>query len=240
MRITQTINERQNLKGKRFGNIPKEILTPLNSLPKIYFPNLHQVHQVKGNDLAYKRINNYEEMAERIAEIYRNGIDEQAGIPHYEFHHDPKQIVERCNTGDWAFYGIFKEETLISVLSMFINRGMHYLQWVWGAVDPEYRGNGVWKHLGHFADKVCELSGATYGRVWAATFHDLTLRTCESTGYSANSVELELLGGSDGLCYFQPVVFYMKTYKQEHILKKKDLVLTKEARAMIDSCPQFI
>ena len=240
MRKNPGINERQSSKGKRFGYIPNDVLTPLGSLAEINFPNLKKSYEVKGNKLLYKKINNINKYARRIAEIYRNGIDEQAGIKHYEFHHNSEQIKEHRKTGDWAFYGVFKDNTLISVMSMFINRSMHYIQWVWGAVDPEYRGNGVWKYLGIFADKICELSGATYGRVWAATFHDLSLKTCEAAGYVPNSVDLELLGGSDGLGYFQPVVFYIKIYKKEHVLKKKDLVLTRRAKEIIEKCEQFI
>ena len=231
----QPVELRKKLAKTRFGDIPKEILIPIKEMQKIHFPNITEKHEVKGKILVYTKLD-VEKYATQIAAIYRRAIDEMVGIDHYEWHHDPEQIIEHVKTGDWAFYGVFLEDRLISVTSMYIHRSMHYIQWVWGCVDPELRGSGVWKNAGNYLDKVSKKSGATYGRVWCATTHSLSQQTVENAGYSPHSIDLEFLGGSDGLGYFQPVVFYIKIYNYNNIMPKDHMVITDRVKELLDKC----
>ncbi len=218
--------QRRKYKQRRFGNVPGDILGNLTQLNEIKFPDITKMFSPKGNRLIYFKINNIQDAAEKISEIYRNAIDEMAGI-HYGWHHDPNEIVKRVSEGNWAFYGVKDQhENLISVTSMYASMEMHYIQWVWGCVDPNFRGMGVWEYNGVYLDEICEKSGATYGRVWCATTHDLSQKCVESAGYSPHSIDLEILGGSDGKFYFQNVVFYKKVYREDHILSCDNMVLT--------------
>ncbi|ROS00178.1 hypothetical protein EDC56_2815 [Sinobacterium caligoides] len=218
------------LNKKRFGDVPSSCLGELKDVKEIQFPEVYKQYCVKGNDLVYKKIANVEEAAERIAYIYIHAIDEMVGNSDYEWHHDPASIIARYQTGDWAFYGIYLEGDLISVVSMFINRGQKYMQWVWGAVDPQYRGKGAWVHVGQYLDSVVEASGAQMGKVWCATTHCLSQRTAESAGYDLIALNHggEFLGGSDGKYYRQNVAYYSKLYGDgaKHVQPDETMVLT--------------
>lgn len=166
-------------------------------MPRLRFPDLTEMDEVNNRPLMYKKLN-AGQWAERIAEIYRHAIDEMVGVEHYEWHHHPRLSRERARSGDWAFYGVFLERQLISVVSLFIHQTMYYIQWVWGCVDPEAGGGGVRVNIGRYLDRVCRLSGAVYGRGWCATTHDLSQRTAESAGYVPHSIDFEFLGAPTG------------------------------------------
>ena len=232
---TQSVNIRRTLIKQRFGNIPETTLTKQQDMPEMKFIDINKSFEHKGNKITFSKIN-VNKHSERIAEIYRNAIDEMIGAKHYTWHHSAELIEKYVAGGDWAFYGFFSNGELVSVTSMFIHRSMYYIQWVWGCVDPKHRGLGLWKYIGEFLDEVSEKSGAVYGRVWCATTHDLSQKTAEKVGYTPHSVDLEYLGGSDGLAYFQPVIFLMKIYDYKNVLPKSCMQLTEKAKKLVDVC----
>lgn len=233
---TQSVETRKQLVMRRFGNIPEGVLRPRQEMPRMRFPDITEMYEVNHRQLLYKKLD-VNRWSGRIAEIYRRAIDEMVGVKHYEWHHHPEMIREKARSGDWAFYGVFLDQQLISVVSLFIHRSMYYIQWVWGCVDPEARGTGVWVNIGRYLDRVCRLSGAVYGRVWCATTHDLSQRTAESAGYVPHSIDFEFLGGSDGLGYLQPVVYYMKVYDHGPIMPRASMVMTDSVRELSALCP---
>lgn len=143
-------------------------------------------------------VKDIEKSAERIAEIYRNGIDEMVGNSEYEWHHDSEEIIKKAKTGDWNFYGCYLDRELISVVSLHIIRGQRAIQWVWGAVDPVYRGKGVWQQMGVYLDLVTALSGAQMGFCWVATTHKYSQLSVEKAGYKPMGLFVggEFMGGS--------------------------------------------
>jgi len=206
--------ERKKFIRKRFAY--EGFLGKISEIKDIKWPDYTEEHEEKGNHLVYKRIADVEKNAERIAEIFRRGIDELAGNKEYEWHHDPEKIVEKYHSGDWNFYGVYCENKLISVVSMLINRGRHSMQWVWGCVDPEERGKGVWKYHGRYLDRIVEKSGAQMGIVFCVTTHALSQRNVEAAGYRPIGCFAggEIMGGSDGQYYRQNVIYYGKLYGQ--------------------------
>jgi len=137
------LEEKKQWIRRRFGDIDGEILGRIEEVNEVSWPNIEMEFEVNGNNLKFRMISDLEGSAERVAEIYRNGIDEMVGNIEYEWLHDPMAIIEKFRTGDWNFYGCYYEEKLISVASLHIIRGQRTMQWVWGAVDPVYRGKGV-------------------------------------------------------------------------------------------------
>jgi len=177
--------------------------------------------------------------SERIAEIYQNAIDEMIGNSEYEWHHNSEEIINHFKTGNWNFYGCFYENKLIAVESMFIIRGQRAIQWVWGCVDPIYRGYGVWQNFGKYNDKLVEKSNAHMGIVWVATTHPYSQMTAESAGYKPIGcfVGGEFLGGSDGKYYRQNVLYYSKMYNEglKYIQNWDDMKLTESAKKLVDT-----
>ena len=195
----------------RFGEVEENILGNINDVKEIFWPNLEKEYQIKGRTLVYKMID-LDKYSNRVAEIYRKAIDEMIGNSEYEWHHDSKEVVSHYETGDWNFYGCFLGDKLIGVESMFIIRGQRAIQWVWGCVDPAYRGYGVWQNIGMFNDELLTLSNTQMGIVWVATTHPYSQMTAESAGYKPIGcfVGGEFLGGSDSKYYRQNVIWYSK------------------------------
>lgn len=102
---------------------------------------------------------------------YWEKLNEMIGNSEYEWHHIPDEIIIKVRTGDWNFYGCYFEGELISVESIHIIRGQRAIQWVWGAVDPIYRGKGVWQPMNEYLDLVTEMSGAQMGFCFVVTTH---------------------------------------------------------------------
>jgi hypothetical protein len=200
--------------GTRFGNIDEIILGRTREVGDISWPDLEKEYEVNGHTLNYRMVRDIEQSAERIAEIYRNGIDEMVGNSEYEWHHNPEEIIRKVRTGDWNFYGCYFEGKLIAVESMHIIRGQKAMQWVWGCVDPVYRGKGVWRHIGQFNDMLVHMSGAQMGIVWVVTTHKYSQMTAEKAGYRPMGcfVGGEFLGGSDNRYFRQNVIWYGKLY----------------------------
>lgn len=231
---------------QRFGEISDETLGWIKNIPDIVWPyDITETYLAKEGlgTLTYCLIKNIEKYAERIAEIYQNGIDEMIGNEEYEWHHNPKEIVQKVKTGDWAFCGCFWEGTLISAVSMHIIRGQRAVQWVWGSVDPVYRGSGVWKFSGKFLDRVVRESNAQMGLVWVVTTHKLSQRTVESAGYRPIGCFIggEFFGGSDGRYYRATVIYYAKFYKDAaaRIQRWEDMEMTEQASALVNVVKTF-
>ena len=92
-------------------------------------------------------------------------------------------IIEKARTGDWNIYGCYFKDELISVASLHIIRGQRNMQWVWGAVNPVYRGTGVWQKMGEYLDAVTELSVSQMGIVLVVTTHKYSHIQVEGVGY---------------------------------------------------------
>ncbi len=157
------LEQRKQWISKRFGNIDDNILGKIDDVRDISWPDPIKECEVKGNILKFQMVKDIKKSAERIAEIYRNGIDEMIGNSEYEWHHIPDEIIIKVRTGDWNFYGCYFEGELISVESIHIIRGQIAIQWVWGAVDPIYRCKGVWQPMNEYLDLVTEMTGAQMG-----------------------------------------------------------------------------
>nr|QNO48521.1 hypothetical protein IMNOINEI_00021 [Methanosarcinales archaeon ANME-2c ERB4] len=206
--------QRKQWIGTRFGNIDEKILGQTKEVRDISWLDLVKEYEVKRNKLKYQMVRDIEKSAERIAEIYRNGIDELVGNSEYEWHHNPEEIIDNVRTGDWNIYGCYFGGKLVSVVSMHIIRGQRATQWVWGAVDPVYRGIGVWHHSGEYLDLVTEMSGAQMGFFFVVTTHKYSQMTVEKAGYRLMGcfVGGEFMGGSDNHYYRQNVIYYSKLY----------------------------
>lgn len=228
--------ERKKWVRKRFGNIPEEILGKIDEIEEITWPWLNMDYERKEGKFSWRSIGNIKNSAERIAEIYRNAIDEMAGNEEYEWHHDPEEIIKRVQSGDYNIYGCYWRGELILVVSAHIIQGQRAIHWIWGAVDPAYRGLGVWHELGLVIDAITERSGAQFGFFWVATTHNYSQQTAERAGFKPIGcfVGGEFMGGSDGRYYRQTVVYYAKLYGEKHLQKWDDMKLTEMAKKAVD------
>jgi hypothetical protein len=111
------LEERKQWIRRRFGNIDEEILGRIDEVNEMSWPDIEKEFAVNGNNLKFRMVGDLEGSAERIAEIYRNGIDEIVGNIEYEWLHDPLGIIEKVRTGDWKIYGCYFKEKLISAES---------------------------------------------------------------------------------------------------------------------------
>ena len=152
-------DKRNSWVGERFGEIEEDILGNIEDVKDMTWPQLVENHFIHGRRIVLRKIENIESEAERVAEIYRNGIDEMVENGEYEWHHDPQAIIERVQSGEWNFYGAYLDGTLVEVLSFHIVRGQRTMHWIWGCVDPAYRGLGIIKNLSKYYDKSHSLEG---------------------------------------------------------------------------------
>ena len=128
-------------------------------------------------------VKDIEKSAERIAEIYRNGLDEIIGNSEYEWHLVPDEIIKKVRTGDWNFYGCYFNGILILAESFHIIRGQRSIQLVWAVVDPIYRGKGTWQPWHEYLDSLIKMSGAQMGFCFVVTTHKLSQIALEKIGY---------------------------------------------------------
>lgn len=223
---------------KRFGNINEKILGKIKEVKDISWPYLVKEYEVRGNILKYQLVNDIEDIAERVSEIFRNSVDEMVGNSEYEWHHDPHEIIKKVWTGDWNIYGCYFQGKLISVSSMHIIRGQRAIQWVWGVVDPVYRGMGVWHHMGEFYDMIVEKSDAQMGFFWVVTTHKYSQMMAEKAGFRPMGffVGGEFMGGSDDRFYRQNVVYYGKLYGEgkKYLQNCDAMELTENARKLVN------
>jgi hypothetical protein len=229
--------------GTRFGDIDEKILGQIEKVSDISWPDLVKEYEVNGHTLRYQMVRDIEKSAERIAEIYRNGINEMVGNCEYEWHHNPEDIISKVRTGDWNFYGCYLEGKLIAVESMYIIRGQRALQWVWGCVDPIFRGKGVWRHIGEYNDILVQMSGAQMGIVWVVTTHKYSQMTAEKAGYRPMGcfVGGEFLGGSDNRYFRQTVIWYGKLYGDgnRHLQDWGTMELTESAGKLVKAVQEL-
>lgn len=235
------LHERREWIRVRFGNISDDILGQIQQVEEITWPNLEREYTTDaGKKLRFKLLGkDIKPSSERIAEIYQNGIDEMIGNSEYEWHHDPAAIIERGQRGDWNFIVCHYDDQIISAGSFHIIRGQRAIQWVWGCVDPAYRGISVWKYAPQFADEVVELSGAQMGILWVVTTHPYSQMAVESVGYKPIGcfVGGEFFGGSDGKYYRQSVIWYAKHYhdSSRHIPAWEDMKLFGQGKQMVEA-----
>ncbi len=100
------IEEKKQWIRRRFGDINEKILGQIEEVDEISWPDVEQEFEVHGNYLTFRKIDDIEGSAERVAEIYRNGIDEMVGNIEYEWLHDPMGIIEKIRGGDWNIYNV--------------------------------------------------------------------------------------------------------------------------------------
>ena len=237
------LEQRKQWVRTRFSNIDEKVLGQIKEVRDISWPDLVKEYEVKGHTLKFQMVRDIEKSAERCAEIYRNGVDEMIGNSEYEWHHNPEEIINKVRTADWNLYGCYFEGELISVVSMHIIRGQRAIQWVWGAVDPVYRGKGVWQPMGEYLDLVTEVSGAQMGFIWVVTTHKYSQLSVEKAGYNPMGcfVGGEFMGGSDNRFYRQNVIYYGKLYGdgKKYLQKWETMELTEKAEELVKTIKEF-
>ena len=237
------LEQRKQWIRKRFGNIDEKMLGQIKEAKEITSKDVVKEYEVKGHKLKWQMVREIDKSAERIAEIYRNGIDELVGNSEYEWHHNPEEIIKKVQTGDWNIYGCYCDEKLISVVSMHIIRGQRAIHWVWGAVDPVYRGLGVWHHLGEYLDLVTEECGAQMGFFFVVTTHKYSQLSVEKAGFKPIGFFIggEFMGGSDNRYYRQNVVYYGKLYGdgKRFIQNYETMELTEKAEKLFKTVKEL-
>jgi RimJ/RimL family protein N-acetyltransferase len=236
------VEQKKKWDGVRFGRLEQTQLGDLSSCvgeEEMAWPDYVRTFvSKKGYTLLYKGVDTEREV-ERVAEIYRRGVDEMIGNSLYDWHLDSKRIAERVRTGEFAIWGTYEDGQLIAVNSTEFVRGQRAVHWIWGAVDPAHRGKGVWENIGLYIDRVIELSGAQYGMVWMVTTHALSQRMAEKAGWKPVGVFPggEFMGGSDGRYYRHTAVWYAKVYgdAQRHVQARQDMLLTPQAERVAEA-----
>ena len=228
---------------RRFGNIDEKILGQIKDVKEISWPNIVKVYEVNGNMIKWQMVKDIEKSAERIAEIYRNSIDELIGNREYEWLHKPQEIINKVRTGDWNFYGAYLEGKLVAVMSMHIIKGQRTLHWVWGAVDPPYRGKGIWHRNAEYFDLVTEKSGAQMGYFFVVTTHKYSQLAVEKAGYRPMGFFIggEFMGGSDNRYYRQNVIYYGKLYGngKKYLQRYEMMELTEKAEKLVKTVKEL-
>jgi hypothetical protein len=230
------VAQKKKWDGVRFGQLDHTHLGDLSNCVReeeMAWPDYVRTFvSTKGHTLLYKAVDVGKE-AERVAEIYRRGVDEMRGNSLYDWHLDASDIRERVGTGEFAIWGTYEGGRLIAVNSTEFVRGQRAVHWIWGAVDPAHRGKGVWENIGLYIDTVIELSRAQYGMVWMVTTHVLSQRMVEKAGWMPVGVFPggEFMGGSDGHYYRHTAVWYVKIYGDavKHTQSPDDILLTPKA-----------
>lgn len=232
-------DKRKTLTQKRFGNIDESILGNIKDLKEITWPDITREYKVRNQTLIYRPVNNIEKWAKRIAEIFFNGAYEMINNSEIEWHQVSIEIIKRVNTGDWKFYGCFLDDLLIATESMRIIRGDSTIEWVWGCVDPPFRGMGVWQNIGIYNDLIVKESGAQVGSVWVVTSHKYSQMAVEKAGYSPMGcfIGKRLYGGADNKYYRSTLIHYAKLYNEgkKHLQNRKSMQLTERAGKMVQT-----
>jgi hypothetical protein len=230
--------DRKKWVKRRFGNIDEAILGNVKDLEEMVWIDLVKSYPVEGRTLTYRMVREIETSADRIAEIFRNGAYEMINNSEIEWHQQPEQIIEKVRTGDWNFYGCFLEGSLIAVESMYFIRGDRTMEWVWGCVDPVYRGLGVWQNIGIYNDEIVEMSGAQVGSVWVVTTHKYSQMAVEKAGYLPTGCFLgkRLYGGADNRYYRATLIHYAKLYRigRKHLQNWESMELTTKAAKVVN------
>jgi hypothetical protein len=231
-------HERKSWIRSRFGHIDESILGRVEDLKEIKWVDLVREYQVKGKILVYRMIGDIEKSAVRVAEIFINGAYEMVNNSEIEWHHRPEEIIKKVGTGNWNFYGCYLDGVLIAAESMKIIRGDQTIEWVWGCVDPVYRGMGVWRNIGVYNDQLLEMSGAQMGSVWVVTTHKYSQMAVELAGYSPTGcfIGKRLYGGADNRYYRHTLIHYEKLYAEglKHLQNRESMHLTEKAEKLFN------
>ncbi len=187
-------------------------------------------------------VKDIEMSAEDVARVYINGGDEIVGNNELEWQQDANKIIEMYQSKDWNFYGCYFKEKLASVVSMHIFRGQRAMQWVYGCVDPEYRGLGIWQYMSEYLDMITKMSGAQIGFLWAVTIHDYSQMSVEKAGYMPTGFfpGWSFYGGSDGYYYRPNMILYGKVYYKSCLQEMESMRLTEKAKEIVDSVRKFL
>jgi hypothetical protein len=236
--VKTMLEDRNKWIRQRFGNIDESVLGNIDELDEIAWPNLVETYEVKGKALTYRMISDIEQSAERIAEIFSNGAYEMIHNSEIEWHQQSDRIIEKVCTGNWNFYGCYLNGQLIAAESMYIIRGDRIMEWVWGCVDPVFRGSGVWRNIGEYTDKIVEKSGAQIGSVWVVTTHKYSQMALEKAGYVPMGcfVGKRLFGGADNKYYRHTLIHYAKIYGKgkKHLQNRESMLLTEKAAKLFN------
>lgn len=237
------LEERKHWKKQRFGNIDEKILVRIKDVDEIIWPDLTKEYQIEDNKFVLKLIPDIEESAERIAEIYQNAIDEIVGNSEYQWHHNPEEIRERVKSGDYNITGCYLDGILIGITSLHIIRGQRIMHWIWGAIDPAYRGKGIWPYVTEYNDIITEMSGAQMGILWVVTTHKYSQMAVENVGFNpvGSFIGGEFFGGLDNRYYRQNVIWYSKLYNQglKHLQSWESMVLTEKAAKLVTTVKEL-
>ncbi len=237
------LEQRKQWIRKRFGNIDNTLLGKIEDTKDIIWPDLVTECEIRGNKLKFQMIKDIEKSAKRIAEIYRNGLDEIVGNSEYEWHLVPDEIIKKVRTGDWNFYGCYFNGILVLAESFHIIRGQRAIQLVWAVVDPIYRGKGTWQPWHEYLDSLIEMSGAQTGFCFVVTTHRYSQIALEKIGYRPMGFFIggEFMGGSDGNYYRQNVIYYGKLFGEgkKHIQKFDTMELTEKAEKLANTVKEL-
>lgn len=228
---------RKKWKKRRFGNLERLCEDGEDELKEISWPDIIKEYDINGNSLRYQLVKDIGRTAKDVARVYINGADEIVGNNELDWQQDANKIKEMVQSGEWNFYGCYFKEKLASAISMHILRGRRAMQWVYGCVDPEYRGLGIWQYMGEYIDMITEMSGAQIGFLWSVTIHDYTQMSVEKAGYMPMGFfpGWSFYGGSDSYYYRPNMILYGKVYDKSCLQNKESMQLTEKAKEMVDT-----
>lgn len=231
------LDHRREWIRQRFGDLKGTVLGRRADVVPMTWPDLEQRFETEAGVVVYRKLS-IESCAERVAEIFQLGADEMVGNPEISWHQDPDGLIEHVAGGDWGLYGVYLDGALVGAESLHMIRGDASIEWVWGCVDPKYRGQGLIRRVGAYNDELVARSGAQLGLVWVVTTHPYTQMAAEQAGYAPMGclVGKRLYGGSDGLYYRHTLILYGKLYggAERHLQSWESMRLTPKAASLVE------
>ena len=233
------LSSRNEWNGKRFGNIPKEILGEQNQIKKMNWPDLEYSFTLLNKQILFKKINNIEEESNRISEIFKNSSDETIGNIDDDWVLNPKLIIKKLKFEELKYYGIYINNLLSGCILLQRKEGSQILVWHFGVIEPNSRKLGLWKHFGKYLDQITKLSNAHIAEGHAYTTHPYSQILLEKNGFKPYGFYpgSQFNGGSDGKFYRSSVICYFKMYGDalKYTLPNKNLILTESASLVVNS-----
>lgn len=213
------IPDRGLYKNKRFV-VPNEasFLKSADQQPMVYPEVQLRVKARDGRDGEWRMVKDIEKYADRIAQLYREGVYEMQGQPDYEWHTRPSEIITKHQNGTAKIYAVFLDgdepDNIVQAISVTLIHGQRICWGIWSVVDPNMRGLGIMKYLGQFLSLIGEHSGCDLVKGWVVTTHTLSQRTLEEAGFLPIGYFPggELFRGADGRCYRHNVIWYQKIF----------------------------
>ena len=218
-KTTSGESDRRHYKDKRFA-IPSDapFLNQREEKSMVYPDVRLAVTTRDGQSGEWRVVKSIETYAERIAQLYREGIYEIIDHPEYEWHTKPSCVIEKDRNGTAKMYALFLEgdapQDIIQALSVSLLHS-HRICWgLWTTVDPAVRGLGVMKYLGRILSLIGEHSGCDLVKGFVVTTHALSQRSLEEAGFLPVGYFPggELFTGADGRCYRHNVIWYQKMF----------------------------